>query len=205
MSIYTDQSNRKRISIILFAVVIICPVKNFAQSINVPRKINTPFGPRTIPNQINAPWMKYNNFNGDVSQKHNFYIVLLNDSTIKVKGVIHIQDFIHHLEYGKLNDKWMVRPFETKQVYRLDGERRITGIPHESHWLFLIDTGSIKTYSILSEVNNPLIAYIQKDTSEPLLPFTIENVILLVEDNKRALTLAKKEKLLKAIREYNTQ
>lgn len=196
----------KNVILILF-VIIICPVKSFAQFINVPTKINTPYGQKTIPNQVYAPWMKYNNFSGDVdvSQKHNFFIVLLNDSIIKAKGVIHIEDSIHHLEYGKLNDKWMVRPFETKQVYRLSGERRITGISHDSHWLFLIDTGSIKTYSVLSELDQPLIVYIQKDTSGPLLPFTMENVISLVGDNKKALKLAVREKLLKAIQEYNTQ
>jgi hypothetical protein len=195
----------KNVFLILFVIVIIYPVKNFAQFTTVPTKMNTPYGKITVPTQVHAPWMRYNNFSGYVNRKHHFFIVLLNDSIIKAKGVIHIEDSIHYLEWGKMNDKWMIKPSETKQVYRLDGGRRITGMPHDSYWLFPIDTGSIRTYSVLPELDQPLIAYIQKDTSGPLLPFTKENVISLVGDNKKALKLVEKEKLLKAIQEYNTQ
>jgi hypothetical protein len=49
----------------------------------------------------------------------------------------------------------------------------------------------------------PTIAYIQKGENGQMLPFTDGNVLKMIQDNERAIALAKKGKLLNAVRRYN--
>jgi len=83
----------------------------------------------------------------------------------------------------------------------MDYGKRITGIPHDSCWFFPVDTGKIRTYSVVSDIDYPVIGYIQKGADKPILPLTKENLMPMVNENARKLT--EKEKLLIAIQQYN--
>jgi hypothetical protein len=67
---------------------------------------------------------------------------------------------------------------------------KISGKPMDSCWIFFAKSGRINTYSITSEMDDPLIAYIQKGEDAPILPLTEENVSEMVKDNDEALKLA---------------
>jgi hypothetical protein len=182
------------------------PIAGFSQFVTVPTKINTPYGKVTVPTQQYAPWMHHNNYSGYSNQKHRFHIVLLNDSIIEAKASINISDSVHYLEWGKREKKTIIKPAETKEIYRMDFyNKKITGIPHDSCWLFPVDTGKIRTYSIVSDIDYPLIAYIQEGNEKPILPLAKENLLPMVSGNKKAIKLAEKEKLLKAIDVYNNE
>jgi hypothetical protein len=193
---------KQALACVLFVFISVYSRNIFAQFITVPTKMSTPRGTITIPTQRYTP-MYYNYQNGN--RKHDFTIVLLNDSVVQAKTKINIGDSIHTLEWGKKENKTIIRPSETKEIYRMDDGKKITGIPADSCWLFLVDDGKIKTYSITSETDYPLIQYMQKNETGPIMLLTKENMLEMVKDNEKASKLAEKGKLLKAISVYNDQ
>lgn len=189
---------------ILFVTLFTCATKTFSQFVTVPTKISTPYGKVTTYTMRYAPWLHYNNNATFSNQKYKFYILFLNDSLVEAKARINIDDSINTLEWGKKEKKVVIKPTETKEIYRIDNfGKKISGIPHDSCWLFLVDTGRIRTYSVTSDIDFPLIGYIQKGKDEPILPLTKENLLPLVADNEKTKKLVEKEKLLKAINVYN--
>lgn len=185
-------------------IVITTTYCNYTQSqtFNVPVKHTTPYGSFSMYQRVGIP-MHYGN-NGIVNLKHHFIIVLLNDSIIQKKVKIDISDSVHQLRWKEKDNKVVILPKDTKEIFRIDEMgKKITGMPRDSCWIFLVDIKKIRTYSITSEISDPVIAYIQKDEQSSILPLTKENLENMVQDNEEALALAKKGKLLKALRKYN--
>jgi hypothetical protein len=182
---------KKQISqFILSIFFLICAIQSMGQFVTVPTKISTPYGKTTIYTQRYAPWMH----------------VFLNDSVVEAKTNINIDDSVHTLQWGKKDKKTIVRPKDTKEIYRVDNYgNRITGIPRDSCWLFAVDTGRIRTYSAIAEIQDPLIGYIQKGEDGPILDLTKENLLPMIADNEKAVKFVEKGKLLKAIKEYNRE
>jgi hypothetical protein len=145
-------------------------------------------------------------YNNAVNGKHKFTIVLQNDSIVEAKSTINIEDTIHYLSWGKGENRIVIKPADTKEVYRLNRHgKKIIGIPMDSSWAFLSGTGRIRTYSITSDIETPIIGFIQKDEDGTIVPLTKENVEEFVKDNEKALALARKDKLIKAIMHYNKE
>ena len=200
-------------SIAIFIFCFVCMFENIsAQWMPATRTISTPRGDVKI---RDAVWMpRYRNYysqksNGKynyANRKHDYTIVYLNDSVLTVKAKINIDDSVHCLEWGKKAELNSVRPNETKEIYRLDevGDK-LTGKPLDSCWIFLTDRGKINTYSVTSEMDDPLIAYIQKGDSGEILSLTEENVKAMINDNDEALKLLEQKGLLKAIEKYNEE
>ena len=192
-----------RIFLCLTATIVILFYKSgHTQTFNVPVRNTTPHGSFTTYQRVGIP-MYYNN-NTIVNRKHLFTIVFLNDSTIQKKVKIDISDSVHQLRWKEDGEKIVITPKSTKEIFRTDESgRKISGVPMDSCWAFLVGTKKIRTYSITSEIHDPLIAYIQKDEYAPIVPLTKDNIEPMVKDNEKALALVKKGKLLKALRKYN--
>jgi hypothetical protein len=175
-----------------------------SQYYSPPTRISTPRGNVTIPGHWNGSYHFYNWNNGKVSNKYDYTIVLLNDSLKEVYARINISDSVNTIEVGKKENKIVFKPKDTKEVYRFDPDgNKITGIPNDSCWVFLISIGKINTYSITSEMDKESTDFIQKGEKGILYSLTKENVLEMVKDNEEALDKAKKGKLLKAISIYN--
>jgi hypothetical protein len=187
-------------------VFCIFALSSSAQFGGVPTKISTPYGSRTIytPSTFKF-YSKYSYGKGGViSNTRYFTVVFLNDSIMEVRGKINLDSTVSFLQWGRKEQAWSIKPFETKEIYRMAGGKKIRGIPTgDSCWLFLVDNGKIRTYSVTSEMEAPTIAYIQKGENGQMLPFTDGNVLKMIQDNERAIALAKKGKLLNAVRRYN--
>ncbi|UIR56505.1 hypothetical protein LZQ00_01485 [Sphingobacterium sp. SRCM116780] len=183
----------------------IIPVK--AQFSIPPSRISTPYGKVNIPG-VYSP--RIYSFNGasPVSGKYDFTIVLLNDSSFTTKTKIKIDLEKNHcdLNWKSKGIQHTITPKETKEIYRTTFDnRRITGIPLDTCWAFLIDSGKIRTYSITSDFNSPTICYIQSGKNGKLLALTPDNLRPLIGDNPAVLKLVDKNKLLKAIKDYNNR
>ena len=139
----------------------------------------------------------------EANKQHTFTIILQNDSFLTTKTTLNLDNFVHTLTYGKKESKIIIRPIETKAIYRLDknGEE-IMGMPHDSCWLFLAIKGKINAYSVTTEFDDPMIAYVQKGDG-PLLAITAEILAELMADNEKALTILSRNNIDKAIRVYN--
>lgn len=198
--------NKQLFPVILSGCLFICTLQSKGQFVTVPTKISTPYGKTTIYTQRYAPWMHTNYNYSLLKTKYKFSIVFLNDSVIETKTNINMDDSVHTLQWGKKDKKTIVRPKDTKEIFRIDNfGNRITGIPHDSCWLFAVDTGKIRTYSVNAEIYDPLIGYMVKGEDGPILNFTKENLLPMVVDNEKATRLAEKGKLLKAISLYNKE
>lgn len=190
-----------RISLCSFAVILFC-LSGHAQTFSVPVRHSTPYGNVTTYQQVGVPM--YFNGNSILNRKHAYTIVLLNDSTIEKKLKIDINKKVHRLKWNENGNKRVITPKDTKEIFRIDKTgRKISGIPLDSGWAFLVDERKIRTYSITSELDDPLIGYIQKGAGSPILPLTKQNLVSMVHENERALELARKGRLLKALKKYN--
>ncbi len=199
---------KRLLSFSLFAILSLL-VSIYAQAQPVYTTIKTPNGPVSI--KTGYHYYKFptgnnnnNNKTGKVkSNTHTFTIILQNDSILTTKTSINLENFVHTLTYGKKESKIIIRPHETKAIYRLDknGEE-IMGMPHDSCWLFLAIKGKINAYSVTSDFSDPLLAYVQKGDG-PLLAITTEILSELMADNEKALTILSRNNIDKAIRVYN--
>jgi hypothetical protein len=148
------------------------------------------------------------NKNAYRNKKYDYYIRPLNDSVIKVNARINIDDSIHVLKMGKGDKARIIKPSDTKEVYRYAWKKKITGTPHDTCWLFLTEdyynnANKIRTYSVTSDIDLPKVAYIQKGRAGAMLPLTADNLRPMVADNKNALQMIEKDDLLNAIEIYN--
>jgi hypothetical protein len=190
----------KRLEII--AALLLAYTSASAQSMNVPTKFSTPRGNITVYQRVYMP--HYQNYE-TVSNKHFFSIVLRNDSVITKKAKIVTKDSVHILSWSEKGEKKLITPVETKEIYRMEKGKKITGSPTDSCWLFPVESGAISTFSILSETYDPIISHIQKGSGGQILALTKENLLPMLSDNEKALKLVEKGKLLKAIDLYNKQ
>ncbi|MGN6495298.1 MAG: hypothetical protein ACTHLE_25150 [Agriterribacter sp.] len=142
-----------------------------------------------------------------VNGKHKFTIVLFNGDKIERDVQIEMSNSVHRLQWKDGDSVIELIPRDTKEIYRTDEEtgRRIKGVPMDSCWAFLISSKTVRTYSVSAEYFSPLIKYIQKDENSPILPLTLENLEPLIQDHEKALALARKGKLVKALRLYNEE
>ena len=176
-----------------------------AQFMSVPTTFSTPGGNITTYQNVYMPYHYYGS--QVVSRKHLFTVVLLNDTTFQQEAFINVNKKVNELKWKTRGSKMVVLPSETKEIFRIDanGGKIISGKAMDSCWIFLTDTGKIKTYSITSETDVPLIAYIQKGESGKILPLTADNLEPLVSENEKARALVMRGKLLKALKVYNKQ
>lgn len=190
-----------RLNIVVLLTYCLSCVHTSAQRISVPTKFSTPGGKITVYNDVYIP--RVNNYNRGSSLKHEFTIVFLNDTTMTVKAAIDLSDSVHVIKWGKKENQVVIRPSETKEIYRMQGDKKISGKPMDSCWIFPAGFGRINTYSVTSDIDYPLIAYIQKGVDRPILSLTEENVREMVKDIDEAVKFVNRKKLLKAIEKYN--
>ncbi len=191
---------KKFIGTKIIAALLLAYTPATAQHMNVPTKFSTPRGNITVYTRVYMP--HYINYE-TVSVKHLFTIVLRNDSVISKKAKIVTKDSVHTLNWSEKGEKKLITPAETKEIYRMENGKKITGSPTDSCWLFPVESGAISTFSILSETDDPIISHIQKGSGGQILPLTKENLTLMLSDNEKAIKLVEKGKLLKAINMYN--
>lgn len=172
-----------------------------------PSRISTPYGTVNTPGVDSPRYYGFNNAD-PISGKYDFTIVLLNDSSFTKKTKIKIDLKTNHcdLRWKSKGIIHTINPKETKEIYRTTFDnRRIKGIPLDTCWAFLIDSGKIRTYSITSDFNSPTIGYIQSGVNGKILALTPDNLKQLVGNSPAMLKLIDKNKLLKAIKEYNSK
>lgn len=179
----------------------------------VPGKINTPYGVIKTTNMEYSPRFYFSRKKDTLvswgifsSGKYDFTLILSNNDSTTVKNAkIDIVDSIFVIKWKKGGEKKMIKPSETKAVFRYaDGVKR-QGFATDSCWFFLIDSGRICTYSFFSEVINPDLAYFKKGYEGEMMPITISNLTNAMLDNKKALSHLKKNAILKAISVYNKE
>jgi hypothetical protein len=171
--------------------------------------IKTPQG--NVPYTYYTPSMHHNYSYGerDISPRHEFTVVLKNDSTFKTRTEINL------LGNGKNNSITVKKgenamreifPSETKYISRALSKGRIfTGIPADSCWLFKTVQGAINGYSFLAEPSEKLVFAIQRGNDGPILPLTKENLLPMVESELKSYDLAQRGKLHEALARYNSQ
>ena len=193
---------KKNLRLKIIPALLLIYTATSAQYYSVPTKFSTPHGNITVYERVYMP--RFQNFE-TVSTKHVFTIVLRNDSLITKKAKIITKDSVHTLSWNEKGEKKSITPAETKEIYRMENGKKITGNPTDSCWLFPVVVGKISTFSILSETDDPIISHIQNSSPGQILPLTKENLIPMLSDNEKALKLVEKGKLLKAIDLYNKQ
>lgn len=194
----------KRLLVFLsFALMISTDVN--AQYFSMPTTIRTPYGNVTTYNNSYMPMV----FGKSIPyKKHEYTVVLKNDSVFIGKGKMNTNKGIAFLRLKSKNASKKFTPKDTKEVYRLtkDGTK-ISGVPSfkDSCWLFKVFEGKINEYAIVPEWNTTFISAVQKGDDPRILKITKENIVPLVSDNPKALKKAKKEKLDVALDIYNKE
>ena len=167
-------------------------------------RINTPFGSAIIPGHYNTNFFNFSPKNFETA-KHDFLIELVNGEVLEVKTKIQFRDSTSFLKWKQNGETKILLPHETKSIYHSSYKRNIfKGIPIKNAWVFQVDSAKINTFTITSDfIKSTPITHIQKHGNAEILPLTKENLVEMVADNPRALVLAKKNKLYKAIKAYN--
>lgn len=165
----------------------------------------TPYG--------NIPYRNYihsasNNLykNPEISRRYEFTIVFKNDSTQKLKAKINCNEKgVNFLEVRSNGVKNEIHPSETKSISRKVIDGWLSGIPADTCWLFNTKPGRINSYSFLAEPFTSLIIAVQKGVDSPIVALTKENLLAMVTDDAKASKLAQEDKLLRAIKRYNSR
>jgi hypothetical protein len=165
--------------------------------------VQTPYGNVPITTYVPGPRFYYYG-QGNISAKYEFHIVLKNDSTIIERTRINLsKDEDNSLTVKHKRSKHEVFPKDTKFVFRMTLEgKQIVGIPADSCWLFKSVLGKINAYSFLAEEGIQYVIAIQEGSGQ-IVPLTKENLLPMVATNPKALKLAEKDKLLRAITTFN--
>lgn len=137
--------------------------------------------------------------------KHDFIIELKNGDVLEANAKIHYRDSISFLEWKSDGKKKILNPNETKSIYHSNYTQKIfKGIPLEHVWVFIVDSAKINTYTITSDyIKSTPITHINKGIDGDIVRLTKENLENMVVDSPKALELVKKNKLVKALIEYN--
>jgi len=192
----------------LFIIILLLftPFVSHAQMIPMRTTIPTPYGNVTQTTYIPGPPRYY--YNGPVSYRYTFNIVLKNDSAFSAKGKINFEDHkAQSLVYKSGKTRKSLFPSNTKSVSRITIDGKVLpGVPADSCWLFRTSTGKINQYSFLAEPDTPFVTAIQDGNNGVIMALTKENLLYLVgNDNARVIKLIEKEKFLKAIALFNEQ
>ena len=176
-----------------------------AQMMPVTTTIPTPYG-----NVQTTQWMQmgrpmyFGNF-GPKSYKHDFVIILANDSVVTARTKINISEKQHVIKVKKGKVSLSYSPRQTKSIswFTPTGQRHI-GIPADSCWLFESSKGKITTYSFLAEAGEDGVIAIKKGDGE-IISLSKDTLEPMIEDNEKSLKFLKKNNPLKAIKIYNQE
>jgi hypothetical protein len=195
--------NRPNFKMILALMLLVASFQCYSQFQSVPMKINTPYGPRTIqvPGGYQPPMHFYNS--GPYSLRYNFKIVLSNDSVFTTRTKIDLREIRNKIKVKSGGKKLELYPADTKSISRVTSTgKTITGIPADTCWLFKTAEGKINSYSFLAEPGMSYVIAIQEGDGE-IVKLDKENVLFMVTGHEKATALAEKQKLIKAIQEFN--
>lgn len=166
---------------------------------------------QNIPMRTNYGTVYYINIpnrggNSEPSNQYNFEINLLTDSSFMLYSKVEFyNDSCAFIQIKKNKEKIKFYPSQTKNLKYDDGYGKVfLGIPVGNFWYFKIIKGKINGFSLLPSDDEFSLNYIQKGLGGEYLKATQENVLKLVEGNEKATTYAEKNKLYKAIKEYNS-
>ena len=142
-------------------------------------------------------------YNGYSPQKLEYEVVFLNDSLVTTKAKLIVGDSaISYLKIKTKSGELRITPRQTKNLKCLEDVEPLTSVTTDSCWLFHVVKGRINAYSPYPTATFGFIA-IQRGGGGPILPLTKENLLPMVATNERALKLAEKNKLQKAVDVYN--
>jgi hypothetical protein len=166
---------------------------SYSQTINVPTTIRTPYGNAKTYNTTKLPGV--NNSVGQTAlttQKHNYTIVLLNSDSLKTRNKLEIEGLTHQIIYKHSSGEISVyQPKDTRELFYIEkGGQKISGIPWNGFWLFKTIRGKINVFSSIPDAPFEYVSAIQKADSAPILEYTLDNVLDLLEGNEKATKLA---------------
>ena len=140
----------------------------------------------------------------NLSRVYEFNVVLINDSTLKTRSKIMFDDNGRNYISAKMLADQNIYPAETKYVYRKSSNQAaLKGVAADSCWLFMAEQGKINSYSNIPEPGMQFIIAIQKGTNGPVLALNKDNLMVMVADSPKALSLAQANDLVSAIVQYN--
>jgi hypothetical protein len=179
----------------------------YAQQFTMPMRIQTSHGTVThqVPVGQRFPTYYYggSGTRSAVSHKHDFVVILKNDSVVLLRDAIRVSDSVHFLEHkaGRVRSK--IYPNDTKQILRYIHPGKYTGIPADSCWLFMIKTGPINLYSYLAEDDLLGVCAFQLGDGQ-VQQLNGTNLLATIPDqDEKFLKFVKADKLRKAIDHYN--
>ena len=173
----------------------------YGQVMNVPSTTHTPGG--------NVPMNNYifiNNYrNTDSNPKFEVVATLKNDSVIKFKSRMFVDDKKLYFKIKVKKSERRIFPDDTKQVIvNLTSTERKYGIPADSCWLFGLVRSKISCYSSqpLSEVDGTIA--IEKGKDGNIVALNKENLKGMIDsDDEKIQKWIENGKLIKAINRYN--
>ncbi len=199
-----------RSTAILLLLILALSTNTIQAQWGAPTSISTPYGKAIIPGHYYGNNFFFHN-NKPVNKKYDYTVVLLNDSTVTVKTKLIIDFKKNHSKIswkesnGNKKTTKSITPKETKLIYRVNHKgEKIIGIPTDSTWMFLVKEENLRSYSINSDIQSPIITCFQMNEGGKILPLTKENLLKIIGDEDPALVkIINKNKLLKAIEYYN--
>lgn len=194
----------KLLSLVVFAITFCLSITSVhAQYVPVPSTIRTPYGNVNTTTYQYMP-MYHGYGTGSMSLKHEFKIMLKNDSLITVNSRIDIQDSVHFIKYKVKGTQHVIKPEDTKEIYRYSSGKKIMGIPTDSCWLFKADEGKINSYSYVAEEGLAYVVAIQDGDVGEIVPLTKDNLMYIIGDvDDKLMRLIEKHKFNKAIELFN--
>ncbi|HWZ22337.1 MAG TPA: hypothetical protein VNW06_06755, partial [Cytophagaceae bacterium] len=118
---------------------------------------------------------------------------------------IELSDSGHFIRVKKNEEELLIKPSDTKEVRYTTAEgREYIGIPKDNCWLFKMSSkGEISVYTYLPGNMLKYVIAIKKGENGDIVPYTKENILIMVEDNETSLKYAEANDLWKAISSYN--
>lgn len=188
------------LSITLLSCINFC----FAQ-FTPPTRINTPYGAVTVKGNYNPQFFNHQYYQRIPSSKHDYSVELKNGEVIEVRSKIHFQDSISYLKWKVDGETKTLFPQETKKIYFTNKKyQAFNGLAVKDRWVFLLKYSNINTYTITPDHEVvKVITHIQKGDLAEIVEFTADNLKKMISDNPAAVKLLEKNKLEKALNEYN--
>ena len=125
--------------------------QSFGQGFYTPTRINTPYGPATIQTYHHMPMRYYHGPNGE-SMKHQFTIVLKNDSVFAAKTIVKANETTYFVQIKNGKEKTRLLPNQTKEIFWMDPAKgKMSGVASDTCWLFTMVKGKINLYSPIPE------------------------------------------------------
>lgn len=194
---------------LVLAISVLFSFPSFAQMIPMTSTIRTPYGNVPYTYHVYSPTPHYYYNQGSISNKYEFTVVLKNDSMFDVRTRIDLpkDKGNHSITFKTKTGKQTLSPSDTKAITRITYEgKQLYGIAADSCWLFKTDAGRINSYSFLAEPGMSYIIAIQDGENGPIVPLTKENLQAIVgTGNEKINKLLAKDKLIKAVEEYNSK